>query len=559
MAKSKKAAKEAAPEVKEAAPEVKPAPPRIESLTEEQQARCPEFVERWTKIGLCTDRADRPRAEAGVRRAYVLAGLPEPERLVWCDSPLSMGLTQALTCNLVEPNSVLLDTFRGAAAQESAREAEVLACRAEYHEACHRVERGILRVLEAEAGAEVLWKFLVGSDVPMSFNDDFAAMVREIDNLSGRPEEAGPSVDNPSILPPPPTRLASVALSLWQSLDNPFNIPVAELESIPVPASKPHPLAGKPKALCEAIQRAAEFLVTCVVWGTPRSVGFPPVPPGTDMSPTRWAGLVSEKFGQASSLIKELEAGAESLRKCTREECRATMDNGFGPRILARVLRKVELPDSVLSAARESVWQSIYGPHDANWLAFYEYFKEVLGLVEETARLEGLWEVARSGGWWLPYDVICWISERPQALHRDDEGRMHNEAGPAMEYPDGWKLWYIGGVDVTGQIVMRPDTQTVEDILNESNEEVRRIRTERFGWLRFLQESGAVETDRRRNDRDSQEEILYRLSDGTQRFCCTDPSTGRKYSLGVPSEIQNCASAQMWMSHGLDGIATHRS
>lgn len=35
-------------------------PVKINSLTPEQIARFPEFVKRWTDIGLCTDPADRP-------------------------------------------------------------------------------------------------------------------------------------------------------------------------------------------------------------------------------------------------------------------------------------------------------------------------------------------------------------------------------------------------------------------------------------------------------------------------------------------------------------------
>src|SRR6185295_7279682 len=69
---------------------------KITKLTEAQIARFPEFVERWTKIGLCTDPADRPRAEAGVRMAYQAAGLEPPKRIVWCGSPLSQGLTRAI-------------------------------------------------------------------------------------------------------------------------------------------------------------------------------------------------------------------------------------------------------------------------------------------------------------------------------------------------------------------------------------------------------------------------------------------------------------------------------
>ena len=40
---------------------------KIEKLTDAQVARFPEFIKRWTDIGLCTDPADRPKAEACIR------------------------------------------------------------------------------------------------------------------------------------------------------------------------------------------------------------------------------------------------------------------------------------------------------------------------------------------------------------------------------------------------------------------------------------------------------------------------------------------------------------
>jgi hypothetical protein len=38
----------------------------IQQLTPEQEARFPEFVERWTQIGLCTTPADRVKAEQAI-------------------------------------------------------------------------------------------------------------------------------------------------------------------------------------------------------------------------------------------------------------------------------------------------------------------------------------------------------------------------------------------------------------------------------------------------------------------------------------------------------------
>ena len=68
---------------------------RIEKLTPAQSAREAEFAERWTKIGLETAPADRPRAEAAIVEMYRIAGLSAP-KIVWCGSPLSQGLTRAI-------------------------------------------------------------------------------------------------------------------------------------------------------------------------------------------------------------------------------------------------------------------------------------------------------------------------------------------------------------------------------------------------------------------------------------------------------------------------------
>ena len=68
---------------------------RIEYLTGPQEAMLPVYRDWWTAIGLCTAPADRARAEAAMVRAYAAAHLAPP-RFVWCDSPLSGGLTAAI-------------------------------------------------------------------------------------------------------------------------------------------------------------------------------------------------------------------------------------------------------------------------------------------------------------------------------------------------------------------------------------------------------------------------------------------------------------------------------
>lgn len=68
---------------------------KIERLTAEQIALFPEFIKKWTDIGLSTNPADRERAERGVVKSYEIAGL-KPPKIVWCGSPMSQGLTRAI-------------------------------------------------------------------------------------------------------------------------------------------------------------------------------------------------------------------------------------------------------------------------------------------------------------------------------------------------------------------------------------------------------------------------------------------------------------------------------
>ncbi|MEU4097702.1 DUF6745 domain-containing protein [Streptomyces sp. NPDC026673] len=61
----------------------------------------------WRQVAAATDPADRAAAEEGVRLAYRLAGLPEPERIVWAASPReAVALAARLTAEGAAGRSV---------------------------------------------------------------------------------------------------------------------------------------------------------------------------------------------------------------------------------------------------------------------------------------------------------------------------------------------------------------------------------------------------------------------------------------------------------------------
>jgi hypothetical protein len=65
----------------------------------EIEERVESHEQRWSRIALCTDPADRPQAERAIALMYRAAKLERP-RIVWCGSPLSQGLTRSLVLSL---------------------------------------------------------------------------------------------------------------------------------------------------------------------------------------------------------------------------------------------------------------------------------------------------------------------------------------------------------------------------------------------------------------------------------------------------------------------------
>ena len=76
---------------------------RIESLTPEQTAAIPGWVERWVKVGVSCEPADRVAAEEGVRLAYLRAGLEPPKTVVWLRSPLEGAVAAAMLAQVSGP------------------------------------------------------------------------------------------------------------------------------------------------------------------------------------------------------------------------------------------------------------------------------------------------------------------------------------------------------------------------------------------------------------------------------------------------------------------------
>jgi len=140
---------------------------------------------------------------------------------------------------------------------------------------------------------------------------------------------------------------------------------------------------------------------------------------------------------------------------------------------------------------------------------------------------------------------MCWVTERPVILNRDERGRLHCENGPAMQYPDGWTLYRIHGVSVPEYVVESPIDITVEKIEDESNIEIRRIMVDRYvgGMAKYLLDSNAEIMHK--DDFGTLYRKLQKDDESIWMVHVICPSTKREYFLGVdPNAYGGLKTAQ---------------
>jgi hypothetical protein len=142
-----------------------------------------------------------------------------------------------------------------------------------------------------------------------------------------------------------------------------------------------------------------------------------------------------------------------------------------------------------------------------------------------------------------------YVSRNPIELYLDENKRLHNDNGMAVRYNDGWGVYVLNNVRVDEQIVMRPETQTVEQIRGEDNAEIKRLRIERYGWSRYFKDIGAKLIHSRQNDIEATKEFLW-SGDDMKLLMAVCPSTRKTFALEVRDDITTCEEAQAYLSAG---------
>ncbi|MGW1669775.1 DUF6745 domain-containing protein [Streptomyces sp. NPDC002324] len=182
---------------------------------------------------------------------------------------------------------------------------------------------------------------------------------------------------------------------------------------------------------------------------------------------------------------------------------------------------------------------AVLGQHDAAWLSAFD----------AAPGLDGLAEVARTAGWWWPYEKLAVVAERPVELHRDEAGRLDRGDGPALAYADGFTLHAWRGLPVPGAFLDRLGSLTPAEIRAEENAELRRVMLEFYGYDRYLEESGAKPVHR------DETGVLWRIAlPGDEDVVMVEvvnstpepDGTSRTYWLRVPPATTTARAGVAW-------------
>jgi Mg/Co/Ni transporter MgtE len=212
----------------------------------------------------------------------------------------------------------------------------------------------------------------------------------------------------------------------------------------------------------------------------------------------------------------------------------------------------------VCSCFYVSVWWSA-------WAGYYEY-AQYIGVKFNKQKYDLFMNFIEHVHFIIPFDGVCFVSEKAKNIHWDDRDRLHSDNSKAVEYPDGWGLYSINGVKVPEKVVLAPETITIEEIQSETNLETRRVMIERYGPPRYLEalDCTVLDADIYNQEIDVLDDnlnptkttqfigrTLVQEPNGNKWFIGTDSSTERVYHMYIGEERPTTCKEAHEMLSGL--------
>jgi hypothetical protein len=119
------------------------------------------------------------------------------------------------------------------------------------------------------------------------------------------------------------------------------------------------------------------------------------------------------------------------------------------------------------------------------WCGWYEYAKSI-GVEFNNDKYDLFVNFNSEVNFIIPYKNICFISEKPLSINWVNN-RLHKDGGLAVEYSDGYGMYFLNGVKVPEYLAMTPEGELdIEFFKKENNADVKAEFIRKFGIQRML-------------------------------------------------------------------------
>ncbi len=227
--------------------------------------------------------------------------------------------------------------------------------------------------------------------------------------------------------------------------------------------------------------------------------------------------------------------------------------------------------DSVRDSVEDSVWKSVgksvedsvgksvrdsfkYEPflyagifYDSYWVAFYDYFEKIkINIPKEFKTYNELIKNSHCA-FILPFQNLCIVS-RPHTAIRRENDLLHSDQKPAIEWADGYKLYYLKGVEFTFDewSKIKDKTFTIKDLMGIDNADKRAVALSMLSPEVLLKHVGGklINTGSRGTKLYKVENLL---DTNRTEYCITMkcPSTGRDFLEWVLPEVGEKGDADL--------------
>ncbi|HEY9775707.1 MAG TPA: hypothetical protein V6C81_18225 [Planktothrix sp.] len=152
------------------------------------------------------------------------------------------------------------------------------------------------------------------------------------------------------------------------------------------------------------------------------------------------------------------------------------------------------------------------------------------------------------------FGKIVFLCKQP-ALKVDEQNRLHCNDAAAIQFPDGYSLYALHGIEVPAEVIEQPGVLTTDLIDRQSNIELRRVLIDRFGIGKYLEDTGASKIDEsefgalyEKGMLNDEPIVMVRVRNSTPE----QDGTHKFYFLRVPPDIRTAKDAVAW-TFGMPG------